>query len=49
MDFEAKKPNTQEADYITIVGGWHNIFKLFPIKYVDCHEVTLGMSMLTSL
>lgn len=34
--------------YITVVGGRNNIFKLLPIKYVNCHKVALCMSMLAS-
>ncbi|KAJ0680442.1 hypothetical protein HanPI659440_Chr16g0624201 [Helianthus annuus] len=35
--------------YITVMGRWDDIFKLFSIEDVDCDKVTLGMTVLASL
>lgn len=34
--------------YITVVGRWDNIFKLFPIENIDPYKVAFGMAVLAS-
>ena len=37
------------STYITIVRGWHDIFKLFRSENINGNKVALSMSMLTGL
>lgn len=43
-----EKTIIKKKNYITIVGGRDNIFKLFSIENVDRHKVTLSMPVLSS-
>jgi len=44
-----KEPKKCKCTDITVVRRGDNIFKLFPIEYVDGNKVAFSMTVLTSL